>query len=494
MVGIALLLFSLVYAEALTPEVHLSLLTQRGLQIKVKDIPGLQEVGYHYTINKVLPYTNGDYNYEVYHKSGDGFWTHENNNVQVNPGDGISYALYFKINGIGEVISNLHWKAQTGTSSSTSTNNTFGGLSTESASANSQHPLTTTTTIPQTYPSQSQNMKLIFSDQFNGNTIDKTKWKHDVSAFGGGNWECQIYSPEPANSYVRDGVLYLLPTLTSDKFGEDFLYHGVLDVQQQWGICTKKEFYGCRRDSKDAIIPPIMSSKLITNEKFSFKYGRVEVEAKMPVGDWIWPAIWLMPRDEHYGGWPRSGEIDIVETRGNRNYGNIGIHQMMSTLHWGTNWDQDRWGMTTQHRDLSSGTWGDDFHTYYMDWTADHIILGVDGKPVLTAATPPGGYFQKGHFSGSNIWQNGGNDAPFDREFYLQMNVAVGGTNGFFPDNVQHGGYAKPWSNNDPEAPKKFYESRHQWMPTWKGEDPALKVRSVKIWSYSSDHAMSLFG
>jgi len=56
---------------------------------------------------------------------------------------------------------------------------------------------------------------------------------------------------------------------------------------------------------------------LRTAESFAFKYGRVEVKAKTPVGDWLWPAIWLLPKDQEYGQWPASGEIDIFESRGN---------------------------------------------------------------------------------------------------------------------------------------------------------------------------------
>ena len=82
--------------------------------------------------------------------------------------------------------------------------------------------------------------------------------------------------------------------------------------------CTSGAFYGCTRSSDGThIINPIQSARIRTAETFNFKYGRVEVRAQLPKGDWIWPAIWMLPTHQQYGVWPASGEIDIVESRGN---------------------------------------------------------------------------------------------------------------------------------------------------------------------------------
>ena len=86
-------------------------------------------------------------------------------------------------------------------------------------------------------------------------------------------------------------------------------------------MCTGNGFYGCSRGSDgNHYINPVMSGKLTTVNSFSMKYGRVEVKAKLPKGDWLWPAIWMLPRHNEYGEWPASGEIDIMESRGNLNY------------------------------------------------------------------------------------------------------------------------------------------------------------------------------
>lgn len=103
-------------------------------------------------------------------------------------------------------------------------------------------------------------------------------------------------------------------------------------------------------------------------------YGRVEIRAKLPTGDWLWPAMWLMPKGSTYGGWPRSGEIDLMEARGNWNYvangRQIGVEQFGSTLHFGTEWWNSAWWSTHFERNTASGQGlNRDFHLYQMEWT-----------------------------------------------------------------------------------------------------------------------------
>ncbi|KAK7485798.1 hypothetical protein BaRGS_00022979 [Batillaria attramentaria] len=421
------------------------------LVLKYPAFSGLEEVGYHYNVNHDVTGTNAaDNNYEVTRNAG-GFFTLQTSTPARN-GDKVNFWLYFKVNGVGTVISDCHatvGHAGTGT-------------------GNHQTGSTTTTTSPHTGSgthSNPGNRHLVWHEPFDGPNIDMTKWKHEVSAFGGGNWEFQTYTPDPENSYIKNGVLYIRPTLLADKFGDSFMNSG------------------------DAPLPPTLSAKLIS--KYSFKYGRMEVVAKMPLGDWLWPTIWLWPRDDAYGSWPRSGEIDLVETRGNMHYGNIGIQRIMSTLHYGpVNSDggfQDAWPKSTAEKFSPSGTtWADDFHTYFIDWTPDHIqyALGVDNDVILNFPTPSNGYWGYGSFSGTNPWTQGGKDAPFDKEMVIQLNVAVGGTLGFFPDNVQNQPYPKPWCNSCPDAGmanRKFWEAKDQWYPTWHGERCAMQIKDIKV-------------
>lgn len=86
----------------------------------------------------------------------------------------------------------------------------------------------------------------------------------------------------------------------------------VVPVVKPADLCTGNYFYGCAREAGGAsghILNPIQSARIRTSSSFFFKYGRVEVSARLPIGDWIWPAIWLLPRYNIYGQWPASGEI-----------------------------------------------------------------------------------------------------------------------------------------------------------------------------------------
>lgn len=106
------------------------------------------------------------------------------------------------------------------------------------------------------------------------------------------------------------------------------------------GECTETQWFGCdRQGTATNIINPTRSARFDTWNSFRFRFGTMEVRAKMPAGDWIWPALWMMPRFSVYGGWPASGEIDLMEMRSNRalfsGATHVGNQQAGSTLHFG---------------------------------------------------------------------------------------------------------------------------------------------------------------
>jgi beta-glucanase (GH16 family) len=142
--------------------------------------------------------------------------------------------------------------------------------------------------------------QLIFEDNFN--SLDKTKWKFENTLAGGGNWEFQWYPGyDKANAFTKNGNLHIAPTTTASKFGENYLTSARVFIPPDQ--CTWASEYGCdRTGSKDHIINPIRSTRMDTSDSFSFKYGKLEIRAKIPSGDWLWPALWLMPKDNAYGG------------------------------------------------------------------------------------------------------------------------------------------------------------------------------------------------
>ena len=178
-----------------------------------------------------------------------------------------------------------------------------------------------------------------------------------------------------------------------------------------WGgspadLCTSNQFWGCARTGNSSnYINPIMSARVRTAESFSFTYGRVEVRAQLPKGDWIWPAIWMLPTDQVYGSWPSSGEIDIMESRGTPTSCPGGSNTFGSTLHWGPAWPDDPYWLT--HADYTHPTsLGDDFHTYGLYWSKDRLYTYIDdpSNVVLDVDMVDSDFFTKGNFSGFNPW------------------------------------------------------------------------------------------
>jgi len=319
----------------------------------------------------------------------------------------------------------------------------------------------------------------VFHDDFNGGNIDGNKWKHDKKTSGLG---FEMYTPEHQNSYVKEGKLYICPTFTEDRFGAERFAHGSLDAHQLWGDCEPSWGGGENCHTQGHTNRPIMSASL--RSKTHIKYGRVEVKAKLPIGDWIWPAIWMMPTENHYGGWPQLGEIDMMETAGNLNLHHpngrsLGVDMDQAHIHYGNARIGDGHARHEGMYNIPGTNFGANFHTYWLDWTADHIKVGVDSHTVMTVNTPSNSFWHEAGLHGTNIWANGGKNAPFDRPFYLILDVAVGGP--FF-----WGGMTPkvPWTIGADNDYQQFWNNRHQWQATWKGEDKCMKVDSVKMTQY----------
>jgi beta-glucanase (GH16 family) len=199
---------------------------------------------------------------------------------------------------------------------------------------------------------------------------------------------------DAANSYVDADGLHIVPTLTTQTTAITYeqILNGYTVNLTADGTCTDTDqrtsvlavsgpCTAVSNSTKGTIINPVRSARLTTAGKKTIRYGRVEVQAKLPAGDWLWPAIWMMPQDNVYGEWPRSGEIDIAESRGNdaETY-SLGNNIVSSSLHWGTSYSDDAYLM-------SNGEWGarrtkysDGLHTYGLEWSSKYLFTWLDGR------------------------------------------------------------------------------------------------------------------
>jgi beta-glucanase (GH16 family) len=243
--------------------------------------------------------------------------------------------------------------------------------------------------------------KLTWRDEFDGKEIDKAKWDFDLGngfydydanqwRHGWGNDELQYYTKEPENTYVKEGMLHIR--------------------------AIKESVHGCGYTSAR-----LKSRKRDGTPLFNQKYGRFEFRAKLPTGQGVWPALWMLPQSDKYGSWASSGEIDIMEARGQE------PNKVLGTLHYGNRWPMNL-NVSKDYVLPDKGTIAD-FHVYALEWEPGEMRWYVDDK----LASSQSFWWSSSKLAGDkglkpkseadlNPWP-----APFDQPFYLVMNVAVGG-------------------------------------------------------------------
>lgn len=216
---------------------------------------------------------------------------------------------------------------------------------------------------------------LLWSDEFDGPELNMEKWNYEQHAPGWTNAELQEYTDSTDNMYIEDGKLVIRAIKTKDESGNDYYTSG----------------------------------KVTGQNKTDFLYGKVVVSAKVPKGQGLWPAIWMMPTQESkYGQWPKCGEIDIMEVLGNQ------TEIAYGTIHYGEPHAEQQ-GIYT----LENGSFADDFHEYSVEWEPGEMRFYIDGNLYHTVNQ---------WFTAVEGQEDKPYPAPFDQTFFVQLNLAVGGT------------------------------------------------------------------
>lgn len=246
----------------------------------------------------------------------------------------------------------------------------------------------TTPTPPKQLPGD---WRLVWNDEFGGpagSSPDPSKWTFDIGGEGWGNQEWEYYTNQPENAAL-------------DGEGSLHITARTVEAPPASGLDC---WYGTCR---------FTSARLLTKDKFTFTYGRVEARIKIPFGQGLWPAFWMLGNDISSAGWPDCGEIDIME--------NIGREP--GTIH-GTVHGPDYYGAggISSSFSLEEGlTFADDFHIFALEWEADEIRWYVDNSLY--------GVVRKSQFPENHRW-------VFDHPFFIILNVAVGGNWPGHPDET----------------------------------------------------------
>lgn len=272
------------------------------------------------------------------------------------------------------------------------------------------------TVVPlQSAPLAAADWELVWNDEFEASELDRTKWTPEESCWGGGNSERQCYTDRPENIVVEDGKLLLR--------------------------ARKERFTGPARPPEIAESPnpqitqDYTSGKVRTRGLHAWKYGRIEMRAKAPGGQGIWPAFWMMPNEDVYGPWALSGEIDIFEGF------NIGAqcdecdggrqNRTVSALHFGGMWPDNRY-VDQWTRFPGDALPTEAFHVYSVEWGEGLIRFLVNDRVHLTVTAD--------QWDTASPLAQGNPNAPFDQEFYVMMNLAIGGEK---IESTNEGGIAK---------------------------------------------------
>jgi beta-glucanase (GH16 family) len=227
---------------------------------------------------------------------------------------------------------------------------------------------------------------LVWSDEFNGadgSAPDSSKWTYDTGGKGWGNNELECYTNRLQNSQIQGGNLV---------------------------ITARKESTSC----SDGVASCYTSARLKTQGLFSQAYGRFEARVKIPAGQGMWPAFWMLGNDITSAGWPKCGEIDIMENIGKEPGG---VH---GSLH-GPSTTGPTSDLTSTFSLPGGPKFADDFHLYAVEWEPGVVRFYVDSNLYAT--------FNQSQWPAGGAW-------VFDHPFFLILNVAVGGDWPGLPDNT----------------------------------------------------------
>lgn len=240
-------------------------------------------------------------------------------------------------------------------------------------------------TIPSDDPEYFSKLELVWSEEFEGNEVNADTWTFETGSGGWGNNELQNYT-DGDNVTVQDGIL----TITAEK---------VNDAQ---------------------VAGSYTSTRMITNGKKEFTYGRMEIKARLPEGTGIWPAIWMLGSNIGSVGWPACGEIDIMEYVG---YEPNTVH---ATVHTAAGY-----GGNANGSSKTLETAEEDYHVYGLFWTEKELVFYTDSPENVTHRYAPSS-------KNDDNW-------PFDKPQFFILNVAVGGNwggaqgidNSIFPQSMK---------------------------------------------------------
>ncbi|CAH0584501.1 unnamed protein product [Chrysodeixis includens] len=469
------------------PRARLEAIYPRGLKVSIPD-DRYTLFAFHGKLNQEME------GLEAGHWSGDitkpknGRWTYRDRNAKLKIGDTVYYWTYVIKDGLGYREDNGQWTVThfvdeagkpVAVDADGIAHNAVTSPRPETLAPATSPPLDVLDNVQ--YPCELSVSKvnvpgfvcqgqLLFEDHFNASIAKGKVWTPENKFVGEPDFPFNMYLQDNSVT-VEDGKLSIKPVTLESIYGENFVRQ-TLDINARCtGVIGTTD---CAREASGAqILPPIVSAKITTKNTFAFKFGKIEVRAKLPLGDWIYPEIQLEPRDNIYGiNNYASGIIRVATNKGNAEFSKklYAGPIMSATEPYRSSHLRERTG---------SDAWTKDFHIYSVEWRPDGISLFVDGEKYGEVRPPSEGFYKsasENHVQAASQWLKGTVMAPFDDMFYIAVGLNVGGVREF-ADNDN-----KPWKNEATKAMINFWNARDQWHSTW-FEERALQIDYVRVFA-----------
>ncbi|XP_046818093.1 beta-1,3-glucan-binding protein-like isoform X1 [Vespa crabro] len=441
------------------PEPLFEVLGSKGLRISIQDTPGLQYFTFHGNLNKPIRSRDPGELFGDVFRAKNGRWTLEKGNVILQEGDIINYWIYVQVNNTNSIKENQRYVVR--------------------SKSNLEKSTTPASVI---VSSNTEKGQLIFSEDFNN--LNESLWSRDIKMPLGPDYEFCIYHNDnhPKLVEIDDGILRIKPIILEDSYGENITSYGTLQLAD----CTSNIPQECSRNAISYnILPPVISARFNTKNRFAFKYGKIEIRAKFPEGDWLYPELWLEPLYSLYGPNYASGRVVLGFARGNDNLVDAeDLEKVYDSrkLEFGLKSGSPTIYEENVHKIVNRDSeWNKDFHVYTTIWDANGFKFLADGEEIGRLLPTVNGWL---HNDNTNI-RGMTKIAPFDQEFYISIGVGVGGLR-VFPDKTISSGYKKPWKNVGAKPMLEFWHARNQWLPSWRRDNSnkrALEIDYVKVWS-----------
>lgn len=428
------------------PEVKIEAFSPKGFRVSLPDGAGIQMFAFHGQRNKQLSSVEpGELYKDVTSPSGNS-WVYYDPNVRLQKGDVIHYWYFVQHNRLGYRKEEQKFQVEN-----------LDSIPTEPSCKKS----TVTRYNGGKIPCEGN---VIFEDNFiKYSTLDDEKWLHEefIPSNNGPDYEFVIYKKDNRTVFVEDSVAHFKPV-------ESNLASGVLDLKH----CTKSKDKINDEQCTRGVIGPIPFPPFFTGlarSKFSFQHGVIEIRAKVPQGDWIYPVIQLKTLDE-------TKSIIIALVRGNQQLRTSSGEEIGATVVESGFQSND--SAPILRRKSFSSPISNDFHTFSLEWRQNEATFKIDQDVITTyKLNEPG--LEKVYTNPAIVEKFGGFEDT-DQEYRIYLGTSVGGIL-FFPDDSVSGNQRKPWKNKTVRMVRDFKEQLAVTKRSWIENAYDLKVKSVKV-------------